>query len=106
MRKSQCSQTVKCSYAKMSLNVSHLYFCTGQLCTDCNRKHSSFAFLSTELKGKKGFAGGYMAIFIAHSSAIPLYVDVVMTFKCLFGRNVYSMEHEWSMMTLTVILYR
>lgn len=106
-RKSQCSQTVKCSYAKMSLNVSYLYFCTGQLCTGCNRKHSSFAFLSTEVKGRKGFAGGYMTIFIAHSSAISLYLDVVMvTFKCLFGRNVNRMEHEWSMMTLTVILYR
>ncbi len=36
-----------------------------------------------------------MAIFISRSSAIPLYLDVVMvTFKCLFGRNVYSMEHD------------
>ncbi len=46
-------------------------------------------------KEKKGFAGGQMAIFISHSSAIPLYLDVVMvTFKCLFGRYVYSMEHD------------
>ncbi len=44
--------TVKCSYAKISSSVSHLYFCTGELCTGCNRKHSSFAFLSTELKLK------------------------------------------------------
>lgn len=36
-----------------------------------------------------------MAIFISHSSAIPLYLDVVIvTFKCLFGRSVYSMEHD------------
>lgn len=36
-----------------------------------------------------------MAIFISHSSAIPLYLDVVMvTFKCLFGRYVYSTEHD------------
>lgn len=36
-----------------------------------------------------------MAISISHSSAIPLYLDVVtVTFKCLFGRNVHSMEHD------------
>lgn len=48
-----CSETVKCSYAKMSSSVSHLYSCTGELCTGCNRKHSSYAFHSTELKREK-----------------------------------------------------
>lgn len=43
-----------------------------------------------------------MAIFISHSSAIPLYLDVVtVTFKCLA-----EMYIVWSMMTVTVILYR
>lgn len=36
-----------------------------------------------------------MAIFISHSSAIPLYLDVVLvTLKCSFGRSVYSMKHD------------
>lgn len=36
-----------------------------------------------------------MAIFISHSSAIPLYFDVVtVTFKCLFGRSVNIPEHD------------
>lgn len=82
----------------MSSSVSHLYFCTGELCTGCNRKHSSYAFHSTELKDEKKtrlLQAVKWLFFISHSSAIPLYLDVVIvTFKCLFGRSVYSMEHD------------
>lgn len=72
-------QTVKCSYAKMSSNVSHLYCCTEEICTDCNRKHSSYAF-HVELKGeKKGFCRQLNGYFY-----FPLISNTIV-FGCCTG---------------------
>lgn len=61
-----------------------------------NRKHSSYAFHSTESKGKKGFCGRLNGFFFLQliSNTIVFGCCHGDVFKCLFGRSVHSTEHD------------
>lgn len=79
----RCSETVKCSYAKMSSSVWHLYLCPGDSVT--------FLLCLPQHWTERNQAIFY---FPTHQQYHCIWMLYTVTFKCLFGRSVYSLEHD------------